>query len=94
MCIFSHCGSLKIFQVPGIKNGSYKLRVHMNTPSPKDLQFNGIEISQQLKEVCFLAQGKFLFFFFYLKNIDISLISPQKCMLWVLIRSSSLRHFL
>ena len=31
--------------------------------------------------------------FFQFKSIDIFLISPQKHMLWVLIRSPSLRHF-
>ena len=38
----------------------------------------------------FIAPDKM---FFQLKSTDIFLISPQKCMLWVLIRSTSVRHF-
>ena len=39
---------------------------------------------------CYIATDKA---FFHPKNADIFLISPQKHMLWVLIRSASVRHF-
>ena len=42
-------------------------------------------------DCCWLAPHHTLLF--HLKNIDIFLISPRKHMLWVLIRSASLRHF-
>ena len=73
-----------MFQVPGVRDGSYKLRVHMNNNNPKDLQCNGKDVSQILRDVSVLSLSvvQIRFVFGHQDNMSMCFIPPYTPLLY------------
>ena len=78
---------------PEAGKGTYRAHILHKVHNKDQLtQYKPRACDKEYADKC-IALDKMLCFFFQSKSIDIFLTSPRKQMLWVLIRSASLRHF-